>query len=306
MIKLSITIQKITILISLCQWSESRHLIQKTLAKIVELDQLKVYLPELKKLSAWIHINHSEYEEAENDLIEGVRIAEQFNEQVTLADIYIHLGNCYFYQKELKKAYENYKISERIQLKLLKTKKNNQRILFIYSSVLNNLGRVLLEERMDYINALKYYKKSSKVCSKINRFGKNRGVIFLNISKIMIKQKQYTSAKTYLNRALKIFNGIQDPLWKAEALLTFSDLNLSINRIDDAITYLNQSLQINNKINYTKGLLSGYKKLGILFLLKDKNLTAKKYLSKAINIAEELRDEEELIQITKLMNEIKN
>ena len=200
------------------------------------------------------------------------------------------MGNCYFYQSKYGKALDCYNQANEIALKITKDNPDDLENLKIYSSILNNIGQIH-ETRNDLQFALEFLNQSAEIYSQIDKNSKDLGVIFLNISGTLLRQKDYTSSLQYLKKSIKIFNRYHDKLWQAEALLRRGEIYLARNKFSKALTCLKDCIKVKTKVNDKLGVIKGYDKLGDSYLKQGLNKKAIRSFAKALETAQLIHHE---------------
>ena len=290
LLRLSIYFNEVEILISTNDWLRARKTLDKSEEQLKKSKHFLVYLPRIKKLSAWVHNVKSEFAESESELNLGLIIAKELKDKKTYSELLLHLGNCYFYQTKYDMALDCYNRANKITLKTKKDNPDDLENLKVHASILNNIG-MIYQNKNDLQNALEFLNKSVEINSQISNKDKNIGVVFLNISEILLNQKNYTSSLQYLKKAIKIFNRYNDKLWQAEALLRRGKIYLARNKFSKALTFIKDAIKIKTKVNDNLGVIKGYNILGDLYLKQDLNRKAIRSFTKALETAQLIHHE---------------
>ncbi|MCK4668121.1 tetratricopeptide repeat protein [Candidatus Dependentiae bacterium] len=142
LLRLSIYFNEVEILISTNDWLRARKILDKSEEQLKKSKHFLVYLPRIKKLSAWVHNVKSEFSESESELNLGLIIAKELQNKKTYSELLLHLGNCYFYQTKYDKALDCYNQVKEITLKTMKNNPDDLEYLKLHASILNNIGMI--------------------------------------------------------------------------------------------------------------------------------------------------------------------
>ncbi len=249
---------------------------------------------------------------------EALVIAEKTNNQNSLSDSYNTLGVYYMIISDYTTSIKFHEKALAIRLKL----NDKKGLLKTY----NNLGSSK-KEIGNYKEEIDYYFKALKITEEL-KDSINEAKIEMNVADAFIRQLQFDQAEKYYLLALKILEAFQDVsgqtgcyiglgvlnyktlnykqsemyYQKAEKLIGLSSSNFlvakfhanyaallkDINKKDEAIKHIQQSIELNEKIGNTNSNLVNYINLASIYEDLKKTQLAKQTYTKALNIALEI------------------
>jgi hypothetical protein len=162
-----------------------------------------------------------------------------------LANLYYHLGN---YNASLELL-----LPVVAQLKLPADVHQNNRPHFLYMQALNTIG-LCYRELQKNDSAIIWWKRTSEVA--VSAFNPSwEGIAAGNIGTVLIKQHKYEEALPYVKL---FYNSVvnKDPKTTAEALISWSEINIAGKRTSEALAQLARadSLLFKNPGYYSAGL----------------------------------------------------
>ncbi len=210
-----------------------------------------------------------DYPEALTNHLAALKINEELGDKSGIANCYNNIGSIYEIQKNYDKALENH----RKALKLREELGDKRGIADSYTSI----GKCFQEEG-DYAEALKNQLASLKIDEEIgNKPGiaigyNNIGLIYVaqGDSSISRGNKKYAlndryplAVENYL-ASLKIREEIGDKAGVASSYMNLGAVSLKLKRYSEAMTYLNDGLQVSLEIRNKRIIRDSYNELSIL------------------------------------------
>ncbi|GAB4131330.1 MAG: hypothetical protein OHK0045_24170 [Raineya sp.] len=191
-------------------------------------------------------------------------------------------------------AYRNegkYKLSEENHLKaieLAKEKKDENQLMRSYLNIGNTYRNMGI-----YDKALDSYLKSLEI-AQMQKNQRIESANYNNIGEIYRFQANISKALEFYEKALKINREIRDERQVAANLNNIGTIYIRQFQYEKAKSYLTESLAFSEKLNNKRLIMLNSINLGIVVLGKSQDKssieTAMQYQSKAIEIAEELKD----------------
>ena len=189
------------------------------------------------------------------------------------------LGATYDFQGEYEKALDYLLMSLTLSEEV-----GDQRAI---ASRNNNIG-LIFSSQEDYLNAIRYLNRSLDIHQKLND---RQGIALVksNMGETFLKQNELEKAKSYLNESLITYKEIKDLYGIAYTHKSLGDLNQKQGNIQESIDNYKKAMGIYDKIGgqyYIAYTLLG---LGHSYLKSNDWITAKKYYSEGLKIANDLR-----------------
>ncbi len=238
-----------------------------------------------------------EFKEAVNYLIKSKKISEKLKDKINLAATSSFLGLCYSHEGKYSEAIELLNESIIIRLEIgdkrglansylnmnkVYTELNDSKKRFEYenkslkicneigdlqciSGRLTNIGDIHFMEA-DYKKALYYQKKALSIARKL---GINYRIaeIHQHLAQIYNATKKYALAISHIDSSLNLRNAIQENEGIGNSLVIKSTILLNQDKIDEALSIANESLNIS-------------KKFGLIHIIRDGNLILSKIYEK--------------------------
>lgn len=146
----------------------------------------------------------------------------------------------------------------------------------IYKRIGNSLKALeLFIESIDYFESIEDYDTYSE--------------ILVNISTILIEQRQYEEAFTYLDKTKNILKKIKSKIVISSIYLNYAISNFNLKQLDKAETNLKNALHYVDKKVDSENLCIAYTYLGLIFFNKDDN-KAFDYFEDALKIAKNIQN----------------
>jgi len=208
--------------------------------KLAEKTDSEVLIAKIHRLKGKIFVAKNKVPNAVEEFKKAEKILiNQTGENHLLLSLYMDLGNIYIDRDNLPEALEIY--NKAIELSTITEVDNS-----VLARINNNLGVI-----NKYINnidkALELYTKALELFKANNDSIEIAGTT-TNIGSIYIELGNYEIAKTYYLEGLQLFKEINLREGEAHALLKLGMLELYRNNLEEALNYLNQSIDIQLKL----------------------------------------------------------
>ncbi len=224
----------------------------------------------IKALSekSYVYFVKGNASKAEELLKEAIKIQITLNDSIALARAYTNLASIYGAQSKFVETIKYYNYS----LKIFEDTKQEK----LEAAVLGNIGLVYYDLK-NYEIALDYFEKSLRIYTKLNLQDKV-GYISLYIGAIDYEKGNYTKSIDLAEKAIKIFEENNNLLSKSDCYALLAKSYQKANNIDKAVTNINKSLELNQKLENTTRIIQNKIFLAELYLDSD--------ISKATQIGE--------------------
>ena len=179
------------------------------------------------------------------ELNKTINIYKELEDYNTLATIYGNMGNIYGEERKYKEAVIYFNNS----LKIFQ----DQSIQKGEARMLNNLG-IVYYELDNYKLALSHYNKALKIHENLGLINKN-GTTLSHIGSVYFKQGKYKEAINKGENALKILLGNNNKFSAADTYFLLAKSYKKLNQNDQAAYYVNQSLEIDQKIKNSSRII---------------------------------------------------
>lgn len=199
---------------------------------------------------AQINIRKGYNTRALSQLYQSLKIFEEVNDEVGIADVHLSLGDICFFQKDYKKALEHHKKSYDLY------SRNNY--LVAISAVCYKVGLDYYELK-DYAMALFYQQKSIDIIEKADL--PPNSVTYLNIAQIYVFQKKYDKAMEYARKALEISQGSQNKAGISQGHVVLSKLFAKEKNYAQAAEHGEKALQMAREIDHASEISMAAKQL---------------------------------------------
>ncbi len=199
--------------------------------KVAEEMQNNLFISRSLANIGLVYFSQKDYTKALDYDSRALKLKQQIGDKKAVAILINNIGQIYFEKGEFNNALLNYDKS----LKLEEALENNQGLIALNYSNVGNVYRAIGND----VQTFEYYYKALEIAKKIND-----KVLFCtvscNIGSVLIKQKNYSEAETYLQNALRISSEIGDLNNKKSLFLNLSRLYAETNKWDlSLINYKN-------------------------------------------------------------------
>jgi tetratricopeptide (TPR) repeat protein len=196
-------------------------------------------------LSGRIHYSKGNSKESLSYLLKGMKFYEELKNKGKLSSCYNIIGLIYQDQT----IYDKAGIYLKKALVLSLETQDSMRLSGNYSNLGLNYYKQAHKKNMqakDCIEMREAFKhlNTALVIAKRMRLPSAEATALGNLSNIMNDRAQYTEAKTFAEKALKIYQNMGDAYQEAISLLDLASISLSQNKPKDAIPYLQHCLNI--------------------------------------------------------------
>lgn len=236
----------------------------------------------------------SQYQDSITSFEQAVTLAQKINSREHLVKCFRHLGGTYW---EMNLVDEFYKITNQA-LELAKDihhRTEEGRCSYNIGHYYNDIP--------DYSQALKYYEDALLIFRETNNLS-NESDCLVNISDIYIQLGNYEKALQKLTDVLFIDRQIDEDLYVAMDLnnigVIYRKMGLQSGRSEDllkALTAFEESLFISRQIQEKKVEVQCLNNMGTVYTDLKKYAEALRYLFLGLDIAESLKDQEEIATI---------
>jgi len=216
--------------------------------------------------------------EVDSLIRELVYVAERTGDKKRMANSYYTLGNHYFDQAYLQLAIEAFYRA----LKIAEESGDPAEIANVLGSI--GLTNLYLQE---YQTAIEYYLKQEAILRDLND-NYQLSNTYTGLGEACIALKNYREGLEYHLEALRLR---QDMNYEIAISNSLHNIGLTYFLMEDctalALKYVNESLEINNRIKNYNGLAKNYMVLGKIHAQKVDHTTAIKLLEQALSLAQE-------------------
>ena len=210
-------------------------------------------------------------DEALVEMNKAVDILSHLDDKIGLAKVYNNMGSVYLFQHKYQESIKYYS-------KSLDFYQNQKEEKFIQAEILNNIGLVYYQIN-HFELALEYYHKALEFYRETETENQI-GNIWLNIGMIDLKEKRYHQAIRNNQKAIKIFQSINDQFSLANSYVLFAEAYKELSQIDTALFYAKKSFEINKFTGSKNQILAD--KLLIANLIFDTDLQEASKMGKEV------------------------
>lgn len=139
------------------------------------------------------------------------------------------------------------------------------------------------------VEALKAYFKGLDFAN-VNKDEKGIGSLMISIAGTYTAMGNSNSAQNYFHKGILVLRKVNDSIKVATALLNAGDDYFNARKLDSALIYTTESVDIFKKIDYPIGQAYGMGNLGMIYAERGNDILAEKNINEAIAILEELED----------------
>ncbi|MCK4824176.1 tetratricopeptide repeat protein, partial [bacterium] len=236
---------------------------------------------EVNRSLGWIHWLKGDYKKAIDYYNKVLVKTGKASDQSAKGKIFINLGNIFWEKSNFKKAIDYYNKSLKIFIEL----DDFQKQALVY----NYLG-CLYTDRKEYRKSLEIFDKSLEICSSIN-FVRCEGYIYLHIALNWLKQNNFGHSKANLERAIVIFNKIDDKFGFSYGKINYGVLFLMNDDYSNAIVQFNESIELLQDLDLPFYLAETYLGIALAHRKLKHSKKSKEYEKMADEIFKVLADE---------------
>jgi predicted ATPase len=278
-----------------------------------------------------LHINKNEWEEAVTYLYKAKKISERINDATITTDIYYLLGTVSELKGELDKARDYFGKCMEIAVDI----KDESKIASAYlglgrlnaqkseysesiqafknaidilekiqdlgelSKAYENLGATYIFVDLD--EAIKYHNKTIEIATKTGDI-RIKGYSLLNISYSYIKKNELKMASTYLEKALCIFEKLDERMLISMAYINYGTIYRLQKEWEKATEFFEKAISICKELDTPYYLGYGLSEFGIMWKDKGDTLKANEHLNSALDIFRNLQNNDMIKKIEKELN----
>ena len=176
-----------------------------------------------------------EYEKSLSCFLRSLEICKGINDSLRIAANLLNIGNLYVEIGDFTNSEKFY--LEAFEINSLISDKRGAAIILI------NLGVLSMEEKEDYVVALRYFKEALQISNELE----DNTLIFptmINIADVYYFQKKYDQAISLLDKVLIDSRKTNQVTHLASAAYSIGRCYKSIEKYDKALKYFNEALQI--------------------------------------------------------------
>ncbi|MBS1492624.1 MAG: tetratricopeptide repeat-containing sensor histidine kinase [Bacteroidetes bacterium] len=244
-------------------------------------------IPTAEKLREFLAIAFNNYtssqlEEAEKLYTEAKNYAEEIHDADSLYKAHLGLAKISMQRGHFDVVVEN--ITDALQItSALEIKREEASCLNILGIALSNLG--------DFSSALTNYFSGLKISRELNN-KKLESQFLNNISNCYSWMEDFNNSLEYAETAMALANEVGNPSDICSMKSNLGFLYSNLNRLDDALKLMNESLEMNiNLVKNNDALAKTYNNIASVYLKQKDYHKALDYYSKCMEIVTENKDE---------------
>jgi len=229
----------------------------------------------------------ADYVKARKIAFEALKLSKNAKKIKNISDIYINIGNSYYYEGLLDSTLAYYKKSYELFLKTNDTLE--------IASAINRLG-LIFRVKNDYQKAYSYFMQSLELNKKINN---TKGIadLYNNLGIISERLGKEEEAIKYYQKSLRLYKTLPE---KRNYIYDIASVTNNIasyysNRevYDSAFFYIRKAIHLHIKLNNKVDLCTSYNNYGHLFYFLGNTDSALFYFNKSLNLAKEINVKKE-------------
>ncbi len=215
---------------------------------------------------AQINIRKGNNAKALRQLYECLKIFEDVNDEIGIADVHLSIGDICFLQNDFKKALEHHKKSYELYLK------NKYDVAL---STINFKIGIDYNALKDYTKALEFLQKSINLVEN-SEYGAN-SVAYLNVAQIYIFQNKYDKAFDYAQKGLSISEHMQNKVEMNHAHIVLSKIFRLQKKYPLSVSHALDALKIGQEIEHPAEINMAAKQLYDIYLETKETEKANQY-----------------------------
>jgi len=214
-----------------------------------------------------------------------LKIREELNEKLGIADAYNNIGALYEKQEAYEEAVKNYQKALVLYVAIDDKPKS--------AMVLHNIGYILNQQNQ-YSNSLEYYNQALKIRQE---YGDKQGIAssLLNIGQLYMSQSKYSDAIKYFTQSQDIFKEIGNKYGVILAKIAISEYYLNTSKYDQAIKQIEYLIKNENIL--PENLKQTYEILSKSYAKQNNFAQAYKFQGKFLLLKDSLGNEENMKKI---------
>ena len=260
----------------------------KGLERANEAIELAVLLQQTKKLAtAYQHKGHNYSIKGQDSVAlemydKAIAVHKKINNHNGVARTIFNKGLIYFGRSDYKRSTDAYYMAYSVFEK--------EKDSFLMAKMLNSIG-INNMYISDYPMAITKFLSATKIYDKI---GFTNGIeyanVINNIGLVYNRLGKYDEALKYYEKALDIFQKIDNRQQIASALNNIGNVYDNLGKSEKAIDFQQQAYRINKDIDNKRGMASNLINMGIAYASLSQHDTALEYLNQTKGMYEELGD----------------
>jgi len=135
----------------------------------------------------------------------------------------------------------------------------------LIASALNNLGVFYEESRKDLDSALYFYSDAKEIYILLSD-KRNTAICENNIANLLFRKKDYENARIGFEKSVSGFRELDDKLWLSRALMYSGQLETETGNYNEAVSFLEESLELLKNSGYTRNLMEVYGSIAKAYL----------------------------------------
>lgn len=223
--------------------------------------------------------------------LNSLTLSIQVEDSLAQSSALNNIGIVYFYQNNYPKALEYYMAS----LSIEQAMKSEYGVSISYI----NIGEV--HKKMgNYEQALDYFLKALVLAKKhedLDSDGDGVGVLYNEIGSIYLALNDFDLSSTFLNRALTIFEEINNQQRLAECKLYLGELYQKLGKQDQALKFLMQALNHAKHVSATDLIAEANKFLSLVYESRGDERNAFKHFKQYIQARDSIFNEENMTRM---------
>jgi transcriptional regulator with PAS, ATPase and Fis domain len=228
--------------------------------------------------------DQSNYTKALDYLNKALEIQKLLNDEYKITTFYYNIGITYMDNNQYEKAVQALQESLEIALRF--------NLFKSVDAALNCLGALYFKSG-DWAKAIDYYERAIQK-SKANNFSEGLCQSYNNLGELYEKRGEYALAYDFYSKSLDLLSNITDDFMKAEIYGNIGSVLTHLHKFGEAYGYLVESYDFFKSLNAKDEILEGAQKQAFYFIQTRNYESAKYYLDTAMQIAEELKNENQL------------
>jgi len=202
------------------------------------------------------------------------KIYDQLKDLKGLSEIYLDLGNIYFYNSMYDSAATYYNKSITLKNDL----GHKEALINLY----NNLGAIYKKTGRTK-QAIEALNNSIEMCDQLGKKNK-KGLALINLASIYFTQGELSRAIKYNFDALAIAEENNDLYTISNAYTNLGNIYTLFNDYEIALSYHNRTLAIDRNLNDWEGIITAYNNIGNIYIEQNKVDSAQFFFDRALKL----------------------
>lgn len=254
----------------------------------------KYYLCKVAVIMGSVHVLKGEFQKALEYNLEGLRLAEEDNNEENIMILCSNSGLTYWNLGEMTKSYEY------ISRSLVYKRKRGDKLDIAKS--LNNLGLVY-SSMGDYLKALEVYQEAYNIVE-LHGETKGLGILTMNLGLLYERLGEMDKAFVFLHKALEAYTKVNYKKGLGECLVNMSLMNRARGNLDAALKYAYESYDVAVEIGDKKVIAFAYQEIMHVFRVKKDFTKALDFALKCYDLRKEIEHKAGVMEICGSIGEI--